>query len=80
MHASREICGYTLLTLLYVARKDGVDLSMYANGAILALVVTNDGLHDSCIRCDKGVQRLRATYGRDEHLNNKKQYTINTKT
>ena len=68
-----------LLTLLYVACEDGVNSNVYANGAVLALVVTNDDIHNARIRRDKSVERLSTAYGPYKHLNNKKQYTINPK-
>ena len=56
-----------------VSCEDGVNSNAYANGAVLALVITNDGIHNARIRRDKGVERLRTAYGLYEHLSNKKQ-------
>jgi len=80
VHASKEISRHTLLTLLHVACEDGVKLNVYANKAVLALVITNDDIHNARIRRDKGVKRLSTAYDLYEHQNNKKkQYTINPK-
>ena len=73
------ISRHTLLIFHQVSCENGVNSNAYANGAVLALVVTNDGIHNARIRRDKGVERLRTAYGLYEHLSNKKQYTINPK-
>ena len=44
------------MTLLYVACEDGVNSSVYAYGVVLALIVTNDGIHNAKIRRDKSVE------------------------
>jgi len=79
VHASKEISRHTLLTLLHVACEDGVNLNVYANKAVLAPVVTNDDIHNARIRRNKGVKLLSTAYDPYEHVDNKKQDTINPK-
>ena len=63
------------MTLIYVACSDGVNSNVYAYGVVLALIVTNEGIHNAKFRRDKSVERLRIAYGPYEHLNNNKNNT-----
>ena len=70
VYTSSERSRHTLLSFFDLTRKDGVDPSVYANGAVLALIVADDGLHNSGVRRDKSVEGLRAAFGRHIDLVN----------
>jgi len=52
VYARSKISRHTLLSFFDLTRKDCINPSVYANKAVLALIVANDGLHNSGVRRD----------------------------
>jgi len=75
VHASREIGQYSLLAVIYVSRKDGVDTDVQANRTVVTLTVFDERVYKSRIRRDKGVERLYAIYTRYINLVHNIMYT-----